>query len=99
MEEDLVITRGLLEKRTTTIPIRKIQAVKITESPFRQPFGYASVAVEYAGSSMEEEKADGLLMPVVKKKRLPLRFKRRFLTTYLTLILHVCLRGRSVAFT
>ncbi|MBS4206480.1 PH domain-containing protein [Bacillus sp. FJAT-50079] len=68
VEEDLVITRGLLEKRTTTIPIKKIQAVKITESPFRQPFGYASVAVEYAGSSVEEEKADGMLMPVVKKK-------------------------------
>lgn len=66
VENDLVITRGLLEKRTTTIPIRRIQAIRIQESPFRQPFGYASVSVEYAGSAIDE-KAEGLIIPVVKK--------------------------------
>lgn len=68
VEDNLVITRGLLEKRTTTIPLRRIQAVKITESPLRQPFGYASVAVEYAGGSITDDKSEGLLMPVVKKR-------------------------------
>ncbi|MEK3889604.1 PH domain-containing protein [Bacillus sp. FSL K6-3431] len=67
-EDDFVITRGLLEKRTTTIPIRRVQAIRITESPLRQPFGYASVVVEYAGGSNLDEKTEGLLMPVIKKK-------------------------------
>ncbi|MBS4205304.1 PH domain-containing protein [Lederbergia citrea] len=71
VEDDLMITRGLLEKRTTTIPIRRVQAVRITESLLRQPFGYASVAVEYAGGSILDENTEGLLMPVVKKKDIP----------------------------
>ncbi|OJH16947.1 hypothetical protein BLX88_21015, partial [Bacillus obstructivus] len=32
VENDLIITRGLLEKRTTTVPLHRIQALKITES-------------------------------------------------------------------
>ncbi|MDQ0345237.1 PH domain-containing protein [Lederbergia wuyishanensis] len=70
VEGDLVITRGLLEKRTTTIPIKKVQAVTIQESLFRQPFGYASVSVEYAGGSILDENTEGLLIPVVKKKKI-----------------------------
>ncbi|CAM4073913.1 PH domain-containing protein [Lederbergia lenta] len=67
-EDDFVITRGLLEKRTTTIPIRRIQAIRMIESPLRQPFGYASVVVEYAGGSSADEKTEGLIMPVIKKQ-------------------------------
>lgn len=66
--DDFVITRGLLEKRTITIPIRKVQAVRIIESPIRQPFGYACVVVEYAGGANGEEHAEGMLMPIVRKK-------------------------------
>ncbi|MCR2822623.1 PH domain-containing protein [Lederbergia panacisoli] len=68
--EDLVITRGLLEKRTTTIPIKRVQAVTVKESMLRQPFGYASVSVEYAGGSILDENTEGLLIPVVKKKQI-----------------------------
>lgn len=74
-EEDLVITRGLLEKRTTTIPIRRIQAIRIIESPLRQPFGYASVVLEYAGGASAEEKTEGLIMPVIKKKAIAAHLK------------------------
>src|SRR5690606_16102601 len=66
VENDLVITRVLFEKRTTTIPIRRIQSIRIQERRFRQPFSYASVSVEYAGSAIDE-KAEGLIIPVVKK--------------------------------
>ncbi|MBS4197242.1 PH domain-containing protein [Lederbergia citri] len=68
--DDLVITRGLLEKRTTTIPIKRVQAVTITESLMRQPFGYAGVSVEYAGGSILDENTEGLIIPVVKKKKI-----------------------------
>lgn len=72
VDDELVITRGLLEKRTTTIPVRRIQGLKISESLFRQPFGYASVSVEYAGGSIiDENKTDGVLIPIVKKREIP----------------------------
>lgn len=79
VKNDIVITRGLLEKRTTSIPIRRIQAIRIVESVFRQPFGYASVSVEYAGSTMDEGgNVEGLLMPVVKKKEIHSRLEEVF---------------------
>lgn len=82
VNNELVITRGLLEKRTTTIPLRRIQAVKITESLFRQPFGYASVSVEYAGNSISDEnQMEGMIMPVVKKKDVS-RFLKEALPDY-----------------
>lgn len=71
MDDELIITRGLLEKRTTTIPINRIQAVKIKESPVRQPFGYTSVSLETAGGSvMDKEQTENLLLPVVKKEKI-----------------------------
>lgn len=69
--DDLVITRGLLEKRQTTIPIRRIQAVAIKESPIRQPFGYAGVSIESAGGSiMEKDSSTVMILPVIKKRRI-----------------------------
>ena len=45
----LYIKRGLLEKREATIPLNRIQAVRISEGVLRQPFGLALVRVESAG--------------------------------------------------
>ena len=47
----LIITRGLLEKKRVTIPLHRVQAVKIVENPFRQMLGLATVVVESAGGS------------------------------------------------
>lgn len=44
--ERLVITRGLLEKKRITIPLNRVQAIKIVENPFRQMLGLAAVVVE-----------------------------------------------------
>ena len=41
--ERLIITRGLLEKKRITIPLQRVQAVKIIENPFRQALGIAAV--------------------------------------------------------
>src|SRR5918995_1611308 len=45
----LYIKRGLLERREATIPLSRIQAVRISEGVLRQPFGLASLRVESAG--------------------------------------------------
>lgn len=64
--EDIVITRGLLEKKRMTVPLKRIQSVRIIENPFRQLFGYASVAIDSAGGGGAEG-AKINLFPLVKK--------------------------------
>ncbi len=64
--EDIVITRGLLEKKRMTVPLKRVQSVRIIENPFRQLFGYASVAIDSAGGGGAEGAKINLL-PLVKK--------------------------------
>ncbi len=47
--ESLRIRRGLLETREVTIPIRRLQAIRIVESVLRQPFGMATLQMDSAG--------------------------------------------------
>lgn len=68
-QEDIVITRGLLEKKKMTVPLNRVQSIRIIENPVRQPFGYASVVIDSAGGGG----ADGAkinLFPLVKKKEI-----------------------------
>ena len=72
VDNDLVITRGLLEKRQFTIPLNRIQAVRISENLIRQPLGYASAYVESAGgSALDHESSKVLILPIVKKRKIP----------------------------
>ncbi|ASK64274.1 hypothetical protein CFK37_03215 [Virgibacillus phasianinus] len=66
--DELLITRGLLEKKQTTIPLRRIQAVGINESIIRQPFGYVTVYAEVAGGSIQKgEDFSTILFPIMKR--------------------------------
>jgi putative membrane protein len=66
-EHDLVISQGLVEKRQITIPLTRIQAIRINENIVRQWFGYGSVSVESAGgSARNKEGSKVLLLPLVK---------------------------------
>jgi putative membrane protein len=66
-EHDLVISQGLLEKRQMTIPLTRIQAIRINENIIRQWLGYGSVSVESAGgSASNKEGSKVLLLPLVK---------------------------------
>lgn len=67
-EENLVITRGLLEKKRVTIPLKRVQAIKIVENPFRQLFKYATVSVESAGSNSGEDSM--VIFPLIKRSKL-----------------------------
>ncbi|MFN2746722.1 MULTISPECIES: PH domain-containing protein [unclassified Bacillus (in: firmicutes)] len=68
--KDIIISRGLIEKHQTTIPLQRIQAIKIKESLIRQPFGYATVTIVSAGGSAMEEDKSTVLFPIIKKKQI-----------------------------
>ncbi|GIN86558.1 UPF0699 transmembrane protein YdbT [Heyndrickxia sporothermodurans] len=70
IEDNLVITRGLLERRQTTIPLHRIQAIRISENPLRQLFGYATVYIESAGGTLtDKESLSVILLPMIKKNK------------------------------
>ena len=62
--EFLYIKRGLLERREATIPLARIQAVRISEGMLRQPFGLAAVRVESAGYG-EDAGVSTMLFPLL----------------------------------
>ncbi|RKQ30942.1 PH domain-containing protein [Oceanobacillus halophilus] len=67
-DDELFITRGLLEKKQITIPIKRIQAVGINESVIRQPFGFVTLFAEVAGSSLDKgEDFSTVLFPILRK--------------------------------
>lgn len=77
-DDELFITRGLLEKKQLTIPLKRIQAVGIQESIVRQPLGYATIFAEVAGGSFEKGKDySTILFPIMKVAE-----AREFLETF-----------------
>ena len=69
--DELIISRGLLERRRLAIPIARIQAVRIVENIVRQPFGYATLYVETASGSIQNEgNAKVMILPIIKKKQI-----------------------------
>ena len=62
----LYIKRGLLERREATIPLARIQAIRVTEGVLRQPFGLAAVRVESAGYG-EDAGVSTMLFPLLPR--------------------------------
>src|SRR5215204_5208150 len=62
----LYIKRGLLERREATIPLSRIQAVKISEGVLRQPFGLSSLRVDSAGYG-EDAGVSATLFPLLPR--------------------------------
>ncbi|MFD1038371.1 PH domain-containing protein [Virgibacillus byunsanensis] len=80
--DELFITRGLLEKKQLTIPLKRVQAVGIQESIIRQPLGYVTVFAEVAGGSMDKgEDFSTVLFPIMKKDEV-VDFLEKFLPTH-----------------
>ncbi|WP_349654927.1 PH domain-containing protein [Neobacillus sp. 114] len=70
-KKDFVISQGLLEKKQITIPLNRIQAIRISENPIRQLLGYGTVYVESAGGSIEnKDGANVILLPIMKVREL-----------------------------
>lgn len=88
-EHDLIISQGLLERRQITIPLNRIQAVRISENIIRQMLGFATVYIESAGGSASNtEGSRVMLIPIVKREQIPLIINP-YLTDYnITLLLN-----------
>jgi putative membrane protein len=63
----LYIKRGLLERREATIPLARIQAVRIVEGVLRQPFGLATLRVASAGYG-EDAGVSTTLFPLLPRE-------------------------------
>ncbi|MDZ5713157.1 PH domain-containing protein [Jeotgalibacillus haloalkalitolerans] len=69
VEKDIVITRGLLEKKQTTVPLKRIQGITFDQNVMREPFGYTSVTIESAGGSVLEKDSNAIrLLPMIREK-------------------------------
>ncbi|MFX3622968.1 MAG: PH domain-containing protein [Ectobacillus sp.] len=75
-QEDLIITKGLFEKQKLTIPLGRIQAIKIEENIIRQWLNVASVRLVSAGGKEDESAELSLIcFPLVRKTELSFIFK------------------------
>ena len=73
---------GLLHRRQVSLPVRRIQALRLTEGMLRQPWGLVTLQVESAGYGQKSaEKA--LLWPLIRQKDLP-RFLQEFLPEFMS---------------
>jgi putative membrane protein len=69
-EDRLRIRRGLLQRRTASLPLSRVHAVDVVEGVLRRPFGLATVRLETAG--YRSERAVGrTLLPLVRTRDLP----------------------------
>jgi putative membrane protein len=66
----LRLRRGLLARRDSAVPVRRVQAVRVVEGVLRQPFGLASVRIETLGYG-DEPPANQTLFPLVRRRELP----------------------------
>lgn len=78
VDKDIVITRGLLEKRRVTVPLNRVQSVRVVANPLRQLFGYATVIIDNAGGGISGEGAKINLFPLVKKGTIETPLKALF---------------------
>lgn len=64
-QDQLRVRRGLLEQRVDTVPLRRIQSVRVEENLVRRLLGYAAVKVDIAGKAGGNDARDtGLLLPL-----------------------------------
>lgn len=62
----LLITRGWIERRQLTIPVKRVQAVRLVEGVLRQPFGFVSVQIDTAGyGAVKGEKT--IIFPLLRR--------------------------------
>jgi putative membrane protein len=70
--QELVVRRGLLEKKEVTITVDRVQAVRIVENLPRQLLGYGALYVESAGHAEEQGKSTFLHPCLNKTSWLPM---------------------------
>jgi putative membrane protein len=65
---DLVVRRGLLERREAVLPLARLQVVRIEESLLRRALGLASIRIQSAGrAGRSDQTASRLAIPVLQR--------------------------------
>jgi putative membrane protein len=68
VEGDLVVRRGLLERREAVLPIARLQVVRVEESLLRRWLGLASIRIQSAGRTAGDDRtASRLAVPVLHR--------------------------------
>jgi putative membrane protein len=68
--DDLVVRRGLLERREAVVPRARVQVVRLDESLLRRALGLGTVRVFSAGrSGRNDRQADRVAVPVLPTRR------------------------------
>jgi putative membrane protein len=66
--DDLVVRRGLLERREAVLPLSRLQVVRIEESLLRRLLGLASIRIQSAGrTGGHDHTASRLAIPVLQR--------------------------------
>jgi putative membrane protein len=66
--DDLVVRRGLLERREAVLPLGRLQVVRIEESLLRRLLGLASIRIQSAGRTGGHDRtASRLAVPVLQR--------------------------------
>ncbi len=68
--DNIKISRGLLEKQQLTLPIKRIQAIRVVEGLLRQPFGMVSVQVVSISNSAIAKGEGNVLFPLLPRAQL-----------------------------
>jgi putative membrane protein len=70
IDENIVISRGLLERRKVTTPVARVQGIVIKENMIRRWLGYASVYIIHAGGALDGDRQGNIILcPLIKKER------------------------------
>nr|MDQ3043963.1 PH domain-containing protein [Chloroflexota bacterium] len=64
--DQLQISYGLLERRRSSVPLARVQAITISEGLLRQPFGLAALRIESAAYGKNTAES-GVLFPLLRK--------------------------------
>jgi putative membrane protein len=65
---DLVVRRGLLERREAVLPVARLQVVRVDESLLRRALGLASIRIQSAGrAGGADQTASRLAVPVLQR--------------------------------
>lgn len=67
--DKLLINKGLLDKKSITVPLNRIQAVHIVGNLFRRPFGLVGIRIVVAGMT-DAEARSMILFPLLKASKL-----------------------------
>ncbi|MFB6367090.1 PH domain-containing protein [Paenibacillus elgii] len=68
-ENKLLLTRGLLERRQATVPLHRIQAIRIVEEPLWQLFGFSALYAETVGYGAQKGE-NAHLYPLLRNREI-----------------------------